>query len=193
MARYKITVNMDPATSVAMYPSVDDHPEVDEATRGGVSPYEWTDLHHPPTSSEYALALSQAILRWTKMIDELTAAGTFRHFNENAEGIEIADHQATKVSFEVTWVIEPLPVYQYYMETKQGNITGFDGNDIDTNERAIKQMVAAGICFGGAEGITVLFRKYNPRRWNEENCTILLKQPDVPAKVFQDITVEVIE
>jgi hypothetical protein len=192
MARYKITVNMDPATSVAMYPSVDDHPELDAATRGGVSPYEWTDLHHPPTSSEYALALSQAIIRWTKMIDELTAAGTFRHFNEAAEGVEIADHQATSVSFEVMWVIDPLPVYQYYMETKYGNITGFDGNDIDTNERVVKQMVTAGICFGGAEGTNVMFRKYNPRRWNEENCTILVKQPDVPAKVFQDITVEVI-
>jgi hypothetical protein len=192
MARYKITINMDPATSVAMYPSVDDHPEADEATRGGISPYEWTDLHHPPTTTEYALALSQAVYRWTQVINELTKAGTFRHFNEIAEGIEIADHQATSLSFEVTWIIDPLPVYQYYMETTKGNITGYDGADIDTNERAIKQMVTTGACFGGTEGTTVMWRKYNPSRWNEINCTILLKQPDVPAKVFQDITVEVI-
>jgi len=183
---------MDPATSVAMYPSVDENPEADVATRGGISPYEWTDLHHPPTTAEYALALAQAVYRWTKVLSELTKAGTFRHFNESAEGVEIADHQAISLSFEVTWVIEPLPVYQYYMETNQGNLTGFDNADINTNERAIKQMITTGICHGGAEGMSVMFRKYNPRRWNEENCTILLKQPDVPAKVFQDITVEVI-
>jgi hypothetical protein len=193
MARYKVTINMDPATSVAMYPSVDDHPEVDPATRGGVSPYEWTDLHHPPTTEEYALALTQAVYRWTKIIQEMMRAGTFRHFNETAEGIEIADHQATSASFEVMWVIDPLPVYQYYLETSQGNLTGFDGADINTNERAVKQMVTAGICFGGAEGTSVLWRKYNPKRWNEIACTVLIKQPDIPAKVFQDITVEVID
>ena len=192
MARYKITVNMDPATSVATYPSVDDHPELDPATRGGVSPYEWTDLHHPPTTVDYALALSQSVYRWTKILQELTKAGTFRHFNELAEGIEIADHQATSISFEVSWTIDPLPVYQYYMESANGDIKGYDNADIDTSERAIKQMVTSGICFGGAEGASVLWRKYNPSRWNEINCTVLLKQPDVPAKVFQDITVEVI-
>jgi len=192
MARFKITVNMDPTTSVAAWPSVDETPDADPATMGGISPYEWTDLHHPPTSVEYALALSQAVYRWTKMTEQLTKAGTFRNFNETAVGIEIADHQATNISFEVMWVIDPLPVYQYYMETTQGNLIGFDGQAINTNERAIKQMITAGICHGGSAGATIMWRKYNPRRWNEENCTILLKQPDVPAKVFQDITVEIV-
>jgi hypothetical protein len=192
MARYKITINMDPATSVAAWPSVDETPDADPATQGGISTYEWTDLHHPPTTTEYALALSQAVYRWTKILEELTKAGTFRHFNEVSEGVEIADHQATSISFEVSWVIEPLPVYQYYMEMNQGNTIGYDGSAINTSERAIKQMVTSGVCRGGAEGTNVMWRKYNPRRWNEENCTILLKQPDVPAKVFQDITVEVI-
>jgi hypothetical protein len=192
MARYKITINMDPTTAVATWPSVDETPDADPATMGGVSPYEWTDLHHPPTSVEYALALAQAIYRWTKITEEMTKGGTFRTFNESAAGVEIADHQATSATFEVVWVIDPLPVYQYYMETNQGNLIGFDGAEINTTERAIKQMVTSGICRGGADGSNIMWRKYNPRRWSDENCTILLKQPDVPAKIFQDITVEIV-
>jgi hypothetical protein len=183
---------MDPATSVAMYPSVDDHPEADVATRGGVTPYEWTDLHHPPTNADYAAAIALGVLRWTNITKELTKSGTYKHFNEMAEGIEIADHQATSASVEILWSIDPLPIYQYYLETSQDNITGSDGEDIDTTERAIKEMITRGICGGGAQGVTVMWRKYNPRRWNEENVNMVLKQPDIPSKVFQDITVELI-
>lgn len=190
---YLVTINMDNITSVGFYPEVDDGiPDADDRALGGVNPMEWTDLQHPPTSPEYAIALTRGNLRWNNILQELCKAGTYAHYDEVCTGITISDHQPSTITFEITWKIEPLEIYQYYMETAQGNITGHDGQPIDTNERAIKQMVTDGICRGGTTGWTMLYRVHNHRRWNDEVQPVTIIQPEVPSKVFQDISIEVI-
>ena len=190
MPQYKVTINMDNETSVATYPSVDSHTDADAKAKGGVNPFEWTDMQHPPTDTEYAWALTRGNMRWTQISKELCKAGTYQHYDDFAEGTEIADHQPTVVSFEVKWKINPLPVYQYYMENAQGNVTGHDGSPIDTPEKAIKQMVTDGICAGGTVGLTLFQRVHNHQRWSDTTENVTIFQPDVPSKVFQDITVE---
>lgn len=190
MPQYLVTINMDNSTSVATYPSVDEHPDADRRAMGGVNPLEWTDLQHPPTDSDYAIALTRANLRWVKIFEELCKAGTYQFYDEFVEGVDIADHQPSKVKFEVKWKINPLPVYQYYLEVSQGNLTGHDGSPIDTAERAVKQMVTDGICAGGTTGWSRFARVHNHARWNDQNQTVTIIQPDLPSKVFQDITVE---
>ncbi len=190
MPQYLVTINMDNTTSVATYPTVDEHPDADDRVKGGVNPFEWTDYQHPPTDSSYAWALTRANLRWNKVFEEMCKAGTYQHYDEFAAGMEISDHQPNLVKFEVKWKIDPLPVYQYYMETANGNLTGHDGNPINTAERAIKQMVTDGICAGGTTGLTRFARVHNHQRWNDETENVTIMQPDLPSKVFQDITVE---
>jgi hypothetical protein len=190
MPQYKVTINLDNETSVATYPTVDGHPSADDKTKGGVNPFEWTDMHHPPTDTDYAWALARGNMRWNAIFRELCKAGTYQFYDEFAEGMEIADHQPTVVSFEVKWKINPLPVYQYYLENDQGNLTGHDGATIDTAEKAIKQMVTDGICAGGTTGFSFFQRVHNHQRWNDTNETVTIYQPDVPSKVIQDITVE---
>lgn len=193
MAQYLVTINMDNSTSVGFYPEVDDDiPDADFRALGGINPMDWTDLQHPPTSAEYALALTQGNLRWNNVLQELMRAGTFRHHDEVCTGITISDHQPSTVSFEIAWKIDPLEIYQYYMEGAFGNITAYDGGEVDTTERAIKQMVAAGICTGGLTGWTMLYRVHNHRRYCDVTQPVTIIQPEVPAKVFQDITVTVV-
>lgn len=192
MPQYLVRINMDNTTSVATYPTVDEHPEADDRCKGGVNPYDWTDLQHPPTDRDYALALTRANLRWIRVFEELCKAGSYQHYDDYAEGLDIADHQPSLISFEVSWKIDPLPVYQYYLETKNGQLTGHDGQPVDTAERAIKQMITDGICAGGASGWTRIARVHNHARWNDENEYVTITQPDIPAKVFQDISVELV-
>lgn len=193
MPQYLVRINMDNATSVATYPTVDEHPSALETAKGGVNPFDWTDYHHPPTDADYAIALTRGNLRWVKVFEELCKAGSYQHYDEFASGMEISDHQPNEVSFEVKWKINPLPVYQYYLEVAQGNLIGHDGAPIDTAERAIKQMVTDGICTGGTAGWTRHARVHNHARWNDETRMVTIIQPDVPSKVFQDISVEEVD
>jgi hypothetical protein len=181
---------MDNTTSVATYPSVDEHPDAPDTSKGGVNPFPWTDYHHPPTDPDYAWALTRANLRWIKVFEELCKAGTYQFYDEFAAGMEISDHQPNLVKFEVKWKIDPLPVYQYYLELANGNLNGHDGQPIDTAERAVKQMITDGICTGGTTGWTRFHTVHNHARHCDETQTVTITQPDIPSKIFQDITVE---
>jgi hypothetical protein len=191
---YRVTINMDKDTCKASWHDQAADDDVDFAIKGAVNPYEWTDFHVPPTTEQNAQGIAQGMLRWCSIINEMQKTGAFMHNDDwvDAEGMTTIDEQPTVVTFDLRYPTTPDPktVYlAYFTAVNKGSKLGFDGNEITTSEMAIRNAVTAGICKGSSHGWLTSYRVFDSKSHSDKTKEFILKQPDTPENIIQDVTV----
>jgi hypothetical protein len=167
-------------------------------TSGAVEPYNWDTFTTYPTSLANATRLAQGNLRFEAIIEELTkfCDGRILSVTVTSAGTTDANNQPTALSFTVSYDRDAfiLGSYQAVMLAENSSNTTFVGygggsNYVNTTVKAIREMVTRGIIRGTTSGYSKSWRVYNPVTLEDTTASVTIRQPDVPANIWGDITV----
>lgn len=177
-------------------------PTADGTDNGAVNPSDWSAFTTLPSSSINANRVARGNLRFQSIIDELTKHSDAQIFDVEvtSAGNTDANNQPTAVAFTVKYERDAflLDAYQKVLLSENSANTTFvgyggGGNVVNTTVKAIREMVVRGIVRGSTTGWTKKYRVYNPSTTEETIVDVTIKQPDVPADVWADVAVNLID
>ena len=165
------------------------YPSTDSDANGAVYVSDHRGFPAVPTSPEVAKQVARGYLRFLSIVEEVTkyADGQVVDVEFASANVNAPEFQPTQVKFTVRYDREP-----NVFLTLQGQ-TDAAGAPIATIEQAIKQLVTMGITRGGTTGYTRRMRVWNTVILGDSDQVVKIVQPDVPAKVFADVAVTLID
>lgn len=160
-------------------------PTADGDNNGAVFTQDHTQFTTLPTTLANARRVARGSLRFLTIIQELTkyADAQILAVDFTSAGKTAADNQPTNVVFTVRYDRDA-----NVLESLKGTDDA-GGNEIDTVDKAVRELVVQGICTGGTGGYSRRVRVYDPVQGAEVDEVITIKQPDVPADVYAKVNV----
>ena len=75
------------------------------------------------------------------------------------------------------------------------SFVGYGGgtNYVTTTAGAVREMVTRGIIRGGTTGYTKFWRTYGPTSTEGFQTQVTIKQPDVPANIWGDVSASILD
>lgn len=177
-------------------------PTADGDDNGAVNPLDWSAFTTLPSSLVNATRVARGNLRFQAIIEELTNHADAQIFDVEvtSAGNTNANNQPTAVAFTVKYERDAflLDAYQKVLlieDSTNSTFVGYGGgaNVVNTTVKAIREMVVRAIVRGGTAGWTKKYRVYNPTVSEETVTNVTIKQPDVPADVWADVAVNLID
>ena len=167
------------------------YPTADGNTNGSINPYNWDTFTTKPTNQINSNRLTRGNIRWASILENLTLLSDCRIESVSVTSADTTtgDSQPTGVAFTVVYDRDSfvLPGLQKL------NTTSYDGStatsSLTTTVQAIRELVTRGFIFGGSSGNTRSARVWNPSLLEGQQATFTVAQPDVPSKIWADVTV----
>lgn len=178
------------------------YPTADDIDNGAINPYNWDSFATAPTTAAKAKQLARGNLRWNSIVEELE-----KHADCQVIDVEVtsadttkADSQPTAIAFTVRYDRDAslLDAYQKVLLSENASNTTFVGygggsNYVNTTVKAIREMVTRGFVRGSTTGWAKSHRVYSPTTLEGTQVSVTIKQPDTPADVWADVTVNLID
>ena len=192
---YRVIITM--GGNVATWPSIST-----QYTGGAVNPYNWDAFTTVPTTAANSLGLAQGNLRFEAIIEELTkyCDGQILDLEYTSSSSIDANQQPTSLRFTIRYDRDAfvLPAYQKVMLTESPTNTSFVGygggtNYVTTTAGAVREMVTRGIIRGSTTGYTKFWRTYGPTTTEGFQTQVTIKQPDVPANIWGDVSASILD
>ena len=178
---YRVVLTLNGGTAV--------YPTADSNANGGVYVCDHRGFTALPTSPAIAKQVARGYLRFLSIIEEVTkfADGQIVDVEFSSANKNAPEFQPTQVKFTVRYDREA-----NLLETMRGR-TDSSGSTIATVEGAIRHLVVQGITRGGTSGYSRRVRVWDTVILGDSDQTVTIVQPDVPAKVFNDVAVVLID
>jgi len=195
---YRVIIAMGNPSNTANWQAIST-----QYTGGSVNPNDWDSFTTLPSSSANALGLAQGNLRFQAVVEELTKYCDGQIIDMQytaATSTTDANNQATNLTFTIRYDRDAfvLGAYQKVLLAENSSNTTFVGygggtNYVNTTAKAVREMVTRGIVRGGTSGYTKFWRVYNPTVSEGFQTQVTIKQPDVPANVWADVTASLLD
>jgi hypothetical protein len=207
---YRVQINMaNGGTSNAGYIST-----ATSNASGGIEPYDFTNFATLNTTTNYSRRRARGNIRWNSILNQLQLFDNVQILDvtnlTTVPGDEIAaDDVAEKVFFTIGYTQEAYVFHGWQNLIGSGNFSNASSNSFNTTyattydqlslanraaamEICIKEAVTRGVTIGGSAGYSRRYKTYDPDAAHHLEEQITVTQPDTPANVWSDVTVNII-
>jgi hypothetical protein len=204
---YRVTVDLTGYNSTAT-----------QDTSGSVEPFDFNAFSTLNTTAENSKRRARGNIRWNAILNELQKHSNLEILNVTVlktgpAAQTAADDVAISLAFTIGYAQEEFVVTGVQSEvgtsTLSDGTTTLNGNTFESLsaanraievQKCIREAITKGITIGGSNGYTVRYRTIVPLESTDSTTSfeqrdeyITVEQPDVPAEVWADITVNLID
>lgn len=197
---YRVEINLNGYSSTAT-----------STASGAVEPYDFTNFATLNTTTNNSRRRARGNIRFNSILDQLQLFANVQildvtNLTDAPANETAADHRADVVRFTVGYVQEAYVLGGWQSTIGTGTLsdgsttlttTSYD--QLSSSDKAtamincIKEAITRGVTIGGSSGYSRRYKIYDPdaKSHLEENITVT--QPDTPANVWGDLTVNIID
>lgn len=165
---------------------------------GAVNPFNWDSYATLPTSDANAQRLSRGNMRWQFIIEQVTKYADAQIIDVEVTSADttVADNVPTQVAFTVKFerdaFILPSVRSEIYAATSAYTFAPTTGGavTVDSTDKAVRYLVGQAVA---RNAYTKKWNTYSVTTGDGELPAITVNQPDTLAKLYDDVTVSLLD